>query len=76
MAVNQQIHACDKDVRWKNATEKRKTEWEDRIVGLRREGGRSCGENSPGKDVEEGTVKEIKEVCEYGVRCFLEKTGT
>ena len=43
---------------WINTTEKIKTEWEDRIVGLRREEGRGCGENSLGRDVEESTVNE------------------
>lgn len=55
MVVNKQTHLVDKDVYCINTAEKIKTEWEDRIVGLRREEGRGFGENSLGRDVEEST---------------------
>lgn len=58
---------------WINTIEKIKTEWEDRIVGLRREEGRGCGENSLGRDVEESSVNEKEEVCGCGAMCLPEK---
>lgn len=53
--INKQICTIDKDVYWINTAEKIKTEWEDRIVGLRREEGRGSGENSLERHVEEST---------------------
>lgn len=57
---------------WTNATEKIKTEWEDIIVGFRREEGRGCGENSLVRDAEERAMNENKFV-NVGLCAFQRK---